>query len=77
MLDIRLAYLELQALFLQVELFLELSSLGLLLGHKLLIVILILAKGEFLLLAGLKVHLFLAFNVAVCLPGRVNDLAAH
>lgn len=51
MLDIRLAYLELQALFLQVELFLELSSLGLLLGHKLLVVILILAKGEFLLLA--------------------------
>jgi hypothetical protein len=77
MLDIRLAYLELQALFLQVELFLELFSLGLLLGHKLLVVILILAKGEFLLLAGLQVHLFLALDVAVCLPGRVDDLAAH
>lgn len=43
MLYLRLAYLELQALLLQVELLLEVSSLGLLLSHKLLVVVLVLA----------------------------------
>ena len=77
MLDVRLADLELEPLFLEVELLLELPALGLLLGHKLLVIILILAQGKLLLLAGLEVHFLLSLDVAVRLPRRAHDLAAH
>lgn len=77
MLNIRLAYLKLQSLFLKIQLFLELSSLRLLLCHELFIIILILLQWKSLLLARIKMDLFLSFNVAMRLPCRVDDLAAH
>ena len=76
-LHLRLADPELDALFLEVHLLFELRTLGLLLSHKLLVVIFVLLEAELLFFFGGEVDFFFALDVLVGLPCGVDDLAAH
>jgi len=72
-----LADLEFDALFLEVQLPLELCTLGLLLGHKLLVAILVVLQSKLLFFLGGEVDFLLAFDFLVGLPCGVDDLAVH